>query len=73
MDLDTTTNVLLRNDYDLHEKQQTNNQQPNKNGKHKKKKKGFKHCRNITALFRWDFLGFLWDKYGIEKTYKIPP
>lgn len=59
MDLDTTTNVLLRNDYDLHEKQQTNNQQPNKNGKHKKKKKGFKHKLKVLLIILLVLVGIL--------------
>lgn len=44
-DLDTMTNVLLNNEYDLHEKQPENEQKPKR-----KKKKSFKHKLKIFGI-----------------------
>lgn len=74
MDLDTMTNVILRNDYDLHEKQQPTN---NKNPKNKrKKKKTLKQKLKIVLiilLILVVFLGlfiFLFFKTSLFQKYK---
>lgn len=76
MDLDTMTNVILRNDYELHEKQQTTNNKNSNNNKRKKNKKTFKQKLKIILIIflilviLFGIFLFLFFKTSLFQKYK---